>query len=136
MGFQGGRIAVTYEASIAAARSVMDRHIAALNAHDEAGLAATMHFPHYRLSGASLKCWETPDSYFADFRARAGGNWARSTADKIRVLAASPDKVHLDVEINRFDAEGARIRSFRSLWVMTEQDGLWAAQFRSSFAAA
>ena len=126
---------MTQEASITAALGVMAEHIAALNDRAEARLAATMHFPHYRLSGANLKCWETPDAYFEDFRSRAGGDWAYSSADDIRVVASSNDKVHLDVEINRFNGEDAKIASFRSLWVMTCREGTWAAQFRSSFAA-
>ena len=123
------------DASIKAALGVMAEHIAALYDRDAARLAATMHFPHYRLSGAQLKCWEAPDDYFADFRSRAGGNWSHSSADDINVVAASDDKVHLDVEINRFDTKGDKTASFRSLWVMTCLEGSWAAQFRSSFAA-
>lgn len=117
-----------------AALAVMQAHIDALNARDEARLAATLHFPHARLSGASLTEWSTPDSYFADFRARAGADWARSEFDDIRVLQASDDKVHLDAQINRFDAAGALLTTFRSLWVITCEQGRWAAKFRSSFA--
>lgn len=118
-----------------AALSVMQAHIDALNAQDAAALAATMHFPHFRLSGPKLKTWETPDRYFDDFRARAGRNWARSGFDDIRVLQVSDDKVHLDVRVSRFEKTGARITSFRSLWVITLENGRWAAKFRSSFAA-
>ena len=56
----------------AAARAVMDAHFAALNARDETALAATLHFPHYRLSGGRLTTWDGPQSYFGDFLARAG----------------------------------------------------------------
>ncbi|MBN9263373.1 MAG: hypothetical protein J0I75_02190, partial [Hyphomicrobium sp.] len=59
-------------AAVAAAIEVLDRHIAALNAKDDVALAATLHFPHYRLSGAGMRIWESPERYFADFRARAG----------------------------------------------------------------
>ena len=126
---------MTYEAEITAALAVMHEHIDALNARDESRIAATLHFPHFRLSGATLKNWQTPDSYFADFRARAGTNWARSCFEDIRVVQASENKVHLDAEINRFDAGGTCISQFRSLWVITLEAGRWAAKFRSSFAA-
>lgn len=117
-----------------AALAVMQAHIAALNARDETVLATTLHFPHFRLSGAALKTWDTPESYFTDFRARAGADWARSQFDDIRVLQTSADKVHLDAEINRFDGAGRRISTFRSLWVITLEQGRWAAKFRSTFA--
>ena len=77
------------ERPVTEARGVLDAHIAALNSHDEAALAATMHFPHYRLSEAALKVWETPESYFHDFRARAGGAWAYSRFENVEVLQSS-----------------------------------------------
>ena len=120
--------------SVEAALQVMQEHIDALNARDEVRIAATLHFPHHRLSGVDLKCWETPDSYFSDFKARAGGDWSHSRFDDIRVVQASDNKVHLDAEINRFDTQDQKIASFRSFWVITCEDGRWAAKFRSSFA--
>ena len=122
------------DTAIAEALAVMDRHASALNAHDEQALAATLHFPHFRMSGTDLKVWETPETYFSDFRARAGGAWSHSQFEDIRVVGASSDKVHLDVQVVRFDAEGEQIARFRSLWVITQQEGRWAAKFRSSFA--
>ncbi len=118
----------------AAARAVLDAHIAALNARDETAIAQTLHFPHVRLSGATLKIWETPETYFSDFRARAGDRWARSSFSDIHVLDASADKVHFDLLVTRFDAEDREITRFRSLWVITREAGRWAAKIRSSFA--
>lgn len=123
-----------HQAAIDAAQNVMRCHIDALNAQDEQAIAATLHFPHFRMSGTDLKVWETPDSYFSDFRARAGADWSHSRFDDIRVVDASDTKVHLDVEVVRFDREGGEIARFRSLWVITEIQGRWAAKFRSSFA--
>ena len=120
--------------AIEAAHQVMAAHISALNSRDQAAIAATLHFPHARLSGTRLKVWETPDSYFADFLARAGGDWDHSSFEDIRLVRAAPDKVHLDAEIRRFAADGSLITSFRSLWVITHEKGRWAAKMRSSFA--
>ncbi|MGE0702053.1 MAG: hypothetical protein AB7O57_23355 [Hyphomicrobiaceae bacterium] len=121
--------------AIAAAREVMHRHVAALNARDENALAATLHFPHYRLSGGKLKVWDTPASYLADFLARAGDGWARTSWDFHAPVAASADKVHLDVSFTRWRADGSPLGTFRSLWVIACIDGRWAAQLRSSFAS-
>ena len=123
------------EDSLKAALQVMQAHIDALNAHDEAALVKTLHFPHIRLSGTSLKVWDTPETYFTDFRARAGGNWARSRFDNIRVVQTSETKVHLETEVNRYDANDQLITSFPSLWVITFEDDRWAAKMRSSFAS-
>jgi hypothetical protein len=123
------------QASLSAADAVLDQHMAALNAGDADALAATLHFPHYRLAGGRLQIWETPATYLADFRRRAGEGWARSEWDFKRPIAAGPDKVHFDVQFTRFRTDGAAMASFRSLWVVAYLGGRWAAQLRSTFAA-
>lgn len=122
--------------AVAAAQAVMQAHITALNSRDQAAIAATLHFPHVRLSGTTLKIWDSEDTYFADFLARAGGDWHHSAFADIRLLRAAADKVHLDAEIRRFAADGSLITSFQSLWVITCEAGRWAAKMRSSFATA
>jgi hypothetical protein len=129
-----GQAASIADSPEAAAIEVLDRHIAALNARDATALAGTLHFPHYRLAGTHMRVWDSPDRYFADFRARAGGDWHHSAWDFRKVIAASPDKVHLDVQFTRYREDGSAIASYRSIWVVTHIDGLWAAQLRSSFA--
>ena len=120
---------------VRAALAVMDQHITALNTHDEEALAQTLHFPHVRLSSAGLKIWPMASSYFEDFRARAGGSWHHSAFNDIQILAESAEKVHLDAEIIRFNAQKTVLTRFRSLWVITFEEGRWAAKMRSSFAA-
>lgn len=112
----------------------MHAHVAALNTRDSAALAATLHFPHYRLTDGRLKTWETPDSYLADFLARAGDGWDHTRWNVLTVVAASSDKVHLDVSFTRYRADSSALGTFRALWVMARIDGRWAAQLRSSFA--
>ena len=114
---------------------VLDAHMAALNARSEAALVATLHFPHYRLTGGRMKIWEGPESYLKDFYARAGEGWHHSAWDFRKVIAAGADKVHLDVHFTRYRADNSAIGRFRSLWIVSKLDGRWAAQMRSSFAA-
>jgi hypothetical protein len=125
---------VVIDAAIEAARAVMAAHLEALNAQDSAAMAATLHFPHYRLSGGVMRVWEDADIYLADFRKRAGGEWHHTRWDSIDVLAAAPDKVHLDVRFTRFREDDSVLARHRSLWVISCLDGRWAAQLRSSFA--
>ena len=120
--------------TISNALAVMDNHIIALNAHDEDALAQTLHFPHIRLSAIDMKLWPTAESYFMDFKKRAGGTWHHSAFNDIKVIADSHNKVHLDAEIIRYDSDDNVISRFRSLWVIIEVNGRWAAKMRSSFA--
>ena len=124
----------TNQNAVNAALSVMDAHISALNKHDAKALAATLHFPHHRLSGTKWKTWETADHYFRDFLERAGSGWKHSAFEDIKVLDSSANKVHLDTEIRRYDSNNDLITCFRSLWVIIEIEGVWAAKVRSSFA--
>jgi hypothetical protein len=123
------------EAAHREALAVLDRHMAGLNARDQAAMTAELHFPHYRLASGRMQVWETPDSYLRDFLARAGDSWARSAWDFRNLIAASPDKVHLDVQFTRYRSDGSALGSFRSIWVVSKLGGRWGAQLRSSFAA-
>jgi hypothetical protein len=123
-----------YESEIAEAMAVLDRHLVALNAKDATALAETLHFPHYRLAGTRMRVWETPDTYFSDFLARAGEGWHHTRWDFRNVISAGRDKVHIDLQFTRFRADGSSLGSFRSIWVMTSVGGKWAAHLRSSFA--
>jgi hypothetical protein len=131
--------AVTSEAfdqeAVSAALAVLDRYMTALNARDQKALAATLHFPHYRLSGGRMQVWKEPDSYFADFLARAGRGWHHSAWSSRTPVAAAAEKVHLDVVFTRYRVDGAELGQFRSLWIVARIAGRWAAQVRSSFAA-
>ncbi|MGB7184632.1 MAG: hypothetical protein WA888_17715 [Burkholderiaceae bacterium] len=122
------------EAAIVSATAVLVAHFAALNAGDESALNDTLHFPHYRLSQGRLKTWPAPGSYLADFRLRTTLDWHHSTLDSHDVIAASKDKVHLDVVFTRYRIDNSAIGSYRSLWVFSLLEGRWAAQLRSSFA--
>lgn len=127
-------MAQEHQVAVDAALEVMAVHIAGLNARDNDAIAASLHFPHYRLASGRMQVWETKDSYLADFYARAGDNWSHSAWDNLDVLSAAEDKVHLDVRFTRYDTAGEPLGHFRSLWVITCNDGRWAATLRSSFA--
>jgi hypothetical protein len=125
---------VSDSAAVVAARAVIERHFAALNAGNAAALTDTLHFPHYRLASGRMQVWERPDGYLEGFHARAGSGWHHSTLDVCNVIAASPDKVHFDIEFTRWRADGSSLGRYRSIWVVTRINGRWAAQLRSSFA--
>ena len=136
MGFSGLEEAgMTHSQAVQNALQVMENHIIALNAHDEEAIADSLHFPHIRLSATEMKLWPTADSYFQDFKSRAGDGWHHSAFEDIRILAESDTKVHFDAKIVRYNKANDVIGSFRSLWVITYDEGRWAAKIRSSFAA-
>lgn len=126
--------AAAEQADIAQAMTILDEHMAALNAGDNVRLCATLHFPHYRLA-KKMQVWEAPDSYLADFHARAGEGWHHSLWDFRNVIAAGPEKIHLDVQFTRYRADNSVMGHYRSLWIVAKLDGRWAVQARSTYAA-
>ena len=113
---------------------MLDRFIEALNTGNEPAVLATLHFPHFRLAGGRMRVWDQPEAYLGDFLARAGADWHHSEWDFRKVIAAGAAKVHLDVQFTRYRADNSVIGSFRSLWIVTRDDGRWAVAARSSFA--
>ena len=124
----------SYQIAIDRAKDVLRAHFIALNAGDEKALRDTLHFPHYRLASGRLQTWSIPDRYLEDFHARTTEDWNYSGIDSQEVIAASADKVHLDVRFTRYRKDDSPIGSYRSLWVVTYMEARWAAQLRSSFA--
>lgn len=114
---------------------VIDAYIAALNKRDLAGVRATFHFPHVLFGSGMVTHYPTPDDLsFTAFDARtAQHGWARSTWDGHCVLLSGPEKVHIDVWFTRWRADGSKIGTHHSMYVVTKLDGRWGIQARSSY---
>ena len=121
--------------ALAAALGALDDYLAALNRGDEAGVNAACNFPHVRLAGGKVVVWpEHGDYKLEDFRARAGGGWAESKWDERTPIHIGQSKVHLEVKFSRWKADGSLIGRFETIYIVTDQDGHWGIQARSSFA--
>jgi hypothetical protein len=128
--------AATAEAETAA-RGVMDDFLMAFNARDEAAWAETLLYPHVRFASGTVAVFPDAAAFVADrdlddFAADTG--WDRSTWDDMRVVQASPEKVHIAVTFTRYDGDGEAMASYESLYVIERQDGRWGVRARSSFA--
>ena len=125
------------EASNAAVAAI-EQFMAALNARDDATLYDLLHLPHVRISGEGVAIWydrsELEATYLRDFHARAGPEWHHTTLDSTEVIHSSEHKVHILIQFTRRDVSDGVIATYRSLWIMTDNDGRWGAQARSSFA--
>ena len=125
------------EASNSAVAAI-ERFMAALNARDDAALYDLLHLPHVRISGEGVAIWhdrtELEGTYLRDFYARAGPDWHHTLLDSTEVIHSSEHKVHVLIQFTRCTEDGTAIATYRSLWIMTDNDGHWGAQARSSFA--
>ena len=120
-----------------AAMKALDEFMTAFNARDGEAWAATLNYPHVRIAGGEVRVWQTAADYIADrdFEAFAQRfNWHHSEWTKRDVIQASADKVHIAVTFTRYDAENKPNAVFQSLYIVTNKDGHWGTQARSSFA--
>ncbi len=120
-----------------AALAVLDDYFAALNAQDSAGMRDSFHFPHYRIAGGRMQVFETAADYsMKDFHGRTDtGGWAYTKWDYRHLVHGDETKVHFDVQFTRYRADDSVLGQFKSLWIVTNQDGKWGVMARSSYAA-
>jgi hypothetical protein len=133
------------DAAVAEARSVLDGFMAAFNTEDEEAIRTRwFHFPHVRFHAGKVTVMNRPEDYHNLVWSRTGqsAGWARSEWDYQEIIDAGPDKVHFRVQFTRYranpeDKAGPAlipIGSYRSLYIVTRQDGRWGIQGRSSWA--
>jgi hypothetical protein len=122
--------------SITQATAALDRFMAALNANDAAGVNDAFNFPHVRFASGKVTVFARRGDFTMEtFRVRVDDDgWAKSAWDKRDVIHAGAEKVHFDTQFSRYRADGSRIASFQSIYIVTRLDGHWGIQARSSFA--
>jgi hypothetical protein len=119
----------------AEAMKLLDDYMSAWNRKDLAAWERTFHFPHYRLASGRMNVLDRPGMQDASrVWAAAGSDWHHSKWDRRRIIHASGDKVHVDTKFSRYRADGSKIGSFESLYILTREDGRWGVKLRSSYA--
>jgi hypothetical protein len=127
------------QASIPAAREVMEGFMAAWNARDGQAMADLWcHFPHVRFHSRQVTVWQRPEDFAlahhqAQQRLGAEG-WTHSEWDYVEPVDAGSDKVHFRVQATRYREDGTVVERFRALYIVTLLEGRWGIQGRSSWA--
>jgi hypothetical protein len=114
---------------------LLDRFMAALNAHDSAAMDACMRFPHVRMAEGALVVYDAPGRNPMDLfdRLKARDSWHHSAWNHKRVVQLGDDKAHVDVRYTRYREDGSIIGVYDSLYIVTCRNGQWGIQARSSF---
>jgi hypothetical protein len=114
---------------------VLDEYMEAWNRKDLAAWERTFHFPHYRLASGRMNVLDKPGMQdAARVWASAGSDWHHSKWDRRRIISSSPNKVHVDTKFTRYRADGSKIGTYESLYIVTKEDGRWGVKLRSSYA--
>jgi hypothetical protein len=122
------------EGMLAAACAALDEFMAAFNARDHERWVKCFHFPTVRLAGGEVLVWSTPEEFLRsnDIGVLSKSGWHHSTWDWRKLVQSSDAKMHVLVQFTRHRSDG-EANSYESLYVLTNRDGRWAVQARSSF---
>lgn len=117
-----------------AAIKVLDDFMNGFNAKDIRKFEASYNFPHVRLAAGRITTLEGPSNrqeIFAALEKSIG--WDYSRYDERKIIQCGPDKVHVAVRVTRYRKNHTPIQTFDSLYVVTNQNGKWGIQMRSSY---
>lgn len=125
------------EATASAAIAAVERYLDAFNARDEEAMVAALHFPHVRVGVGRATVRESAAEYmegfdFDAFAERLG--WERSEADSMEAVQVGARGVNVAVRITRYGEGDARIHTFDTIYLVTEEDGKWAIRAGASIA--
>ena len=114
---------------------VLDRFMAALNAHDAQAMDAVMHFPHYRVTRKGVSTYPEAGSNPMDLfeRLRSEDDWRYSTWRERQLVQFDDFKAHYALSYTRYRSDGTVIGVYESLYVLRLIDERWGIQVRSSF---
>ena len=125
------------EATASAAIAAVERYLDAFNARDEEAMVAALHFPHVRVGAGRASVRKSAAEYmegfdFDAFAERIG--WVRSEADSMEAVQVGARGVNVAVRITRYGEGGARIHTFDTIYLVTEEDGRWGIRAGASIA--
>ena len=135
--FAGGVWSVEKQASsVEQAMQVLDSFMYSFNARDMEGWSDTLNYPHVRLAGGNVSVWETKEDYSAMqvFDRLEETGWDHSAWVSREVVLVSENKVHISTVFQRFDKENKQMKKYQSLYIVTNNEGHWGVQARSSLA--
>jgi hypothetical protein len=123
---------------IEASLKTLDTFIETFNDGDARGHCETFAYPHVRLASGQVRVWNSIDEAIEPMeRAIAwlrSQGWDHSEWDHRKMVQIGESKVHLDVQFRRFRSDKSVLGVFPAIYVVTDVDGRWLIQCRSSFA--
>lgn len=128
--------AVAVDGAIAGAMQAMDNFMLAFNDRDPEAWAASLNYPHVRFASGTVTVWESAEEFAKTqaFTALPASGWDHSHWLTRDVTLAAPGKVHIATVFQRFNSDNEVIGTYESLYIITNVNGHWGTQARSSLA--
>ena len=118
------------------AMKVLDSFMTSFNARNMEEWSETLNYPHVRFAGSKVTVWDTNEEYSAIdiFERLASTGWHHSDWLSRKVILVSENKVHISTIFQRYDENNNPLKQYQSLYIVTNKDGHWGVQARSSLA--
>ena len=118
------------------AMGVLDSFMTHFNERDMKKWSETLNYPHVRFAGGEVTVWDTKEEYSAIdiFDTLKSTGWHHSAWLSRKVILVSEKKVHISTIFQRYDENNNPLKQYQSLYIVTNLDGQWGIQARSSLA--
>lgn len=118
------------------AMQVLDSFMTSFNARNMEEWSETLNYPHVRFAGSKVTVWDTNEEYSAIdiFERLASTGWHHSAWLSRKVILVSENKVHISTIFQRYDENNNPLKQYQSFYIVTNLDGQWGIQARSSLA--
>jgi len=118
------------------AMQVLDSFMTSFNARNMEEWSETINYPHVRFAGSEVTLWNTKEEYSSIdiFERLSSTGWHHSAWLSRKVILVSKNKVHISTIFERYDENNNPLKQYQSLYIVTNKDGNWGVQARSSLA--
>ena len=118
------------------AMQVLDSFMTSFNARNIEEWSETLNYPHVRFAGSEVTLWNTKEEYSSIdiFERLSSTGWHHSAWLSRKVILVSKNKVHISTIFQRYDENNNPLKQYQSLYIVTNKDGHWGVQARSSLA--
>jgi hypothetical protein len=118
------------------AMQVLDSFMTSFNARNMEEWSETLNYPHVRFAGSEVTLWNTKEEYSSIdiFERLSSTGWHHSAWLSRKVILVSKNKVHISTIFQRYDENNNPLKQYQSLYIITNKDGHWGVQARSSLA--
>ena len=122
--------------SVDQAMQVLDLFMLKFNSRDMEDWSETLNYPHVRLAGGGVKVWANKKEFSSVdiFDPLIATGWHHSSWVSRKVVLESENKVHISTVFQRYDKNNNPLKRYQSLYIVTNDNGHWGVQARSSLA--
>lgn len=124
------------QTAISLAMGTLDEFMLGFNKKDLEAVSVTLNYPHVRFASGNVVIFKSAKSFIDQkiYKTLTDSGWDHSRWLSRDVVLSSPDKVHIATAFRRYNKFNEAIGTYESLYIVTQKNGHWGIQARSSLA--